>query len=157
MPVRVKAKRGTKEWKALRRKGLTALGNPRQGKEKMLDPVTGHFKVGNAGKSKGAKHQYPRGVKASIKAVLAEVAENEGMTIRKAVMEGLRGGPRNADRYIRMIAEYVDGKPKDEIDLNAKIQDETIAQSKNRINAKVATMVRNILKKKERQEGIGSE
>jgi len=156
--IRKKAKTGSAEHKALKAQGKTRLGNAKR--KGMVEKIPGsnltRFKKGNPGKAPGTKHAIPQSVKASVKAVLEEVAETEGLTIRRAVMEGLRGGPRNADRYIRMVAEYVDGKPKDTIDLNAKIKDEAAAGSKNRINAKVATMVRNILKKKEREQDPGS-
>lgn len=157
MLVRKRVRKGTKEWKALQKAGKTGLGHARVDADKYLSPKQKGsnlrpFKKGNPGKPPGAKNEIAGRVKASIKTVLQEVAETEGLTIRRAIMDGLKGGPRNADRYIRMIAEYVDGKPKEEIDLNAKIKDETLAQSKNRINAKVATMVRNILKKNEREK-----
>ena len=146
----------------MQRQGKTGLGNKRVDADKYLSPRKAGsnlrpFKKGNPGKPKGAGNEIPSSVKASIKTVLEDVAATEGLTIRRAIMDGLRGGPRNADRYVRMIAEYVDGKPGETIDLNARIKDETIAQSRNRINAKVATMVRNILKKRERQEDPGSE
>lgn len=157
MLVRKRVKKGSAEWKRLQKDGKSGLGNARVDASKYLTPKKAGtnlrpFKKGNPGKPKGAGNEIATSVKASIKTVLEEVAQNEGLTIRRAIMDGLKGGPRNADRYIRMIAEYVDGKPKEEIDLNAKIQDETLAQSKNRINAKVATMVRNILKKNEREK-----
>jgi hypothetical protein len=157
MQIRKRVRKGTTEWKALQKKGKTGLGNARVDANTYLAPkIPGSnlrpFKKGNPGKVPGVQHEVPSSVKASVKTVLMEVAETEGLTIRKAIMEGLRGGPRNADRYIRMMAEYVDGKPGETIDLNAKIKDETIATSKTRINAKVATMVRNILKKREREE-----
>lgn len=157
MQIRKRVRKGTKEWKALKKQGKTGLGNQRVEVDKYLAPKKPGsnlrpFKKGNPGKAPGVKHEVPSSVKASVKTVLMEVADTEGLTIRRAVMEGLRGGPRNADRYIRMIAEYVDGKPGETIDLNARIKDETIANSKTRINAKVATMVRNILKKREREE-----
>lgn len=154
--IRKKPKKGSAEHLALKAQGKTRLGNTkRSGMVVAIPGVKGRttFAKGNPGKAPGTRHAIPSSVKASVKAVLEEVAETEGRTIRQAVMEGLRGGPRNADRYIRMVAEYVDGKPKDTIDLNAKITDDAANTSKNRINAKVATMVRNILKKKER-EGI---
>src|SRR5690606_20635302 len=69
------------------------------------------FKVGNPGRPPGTKNRVPTSVRASIRTVLEEVAQNEGETIRSAIMRGLTGGARNADRYIRLIAEYVDGKP----------------------------------------------
>lgn len=145
-----KPKRGSVEAKKLKAQGKTRLGNIKRKKSVMLDE-SGKFKKGNPGKAKGTKHEFGSSVKASIRTILTEVAETEGHTVRRAVMEGLKGGPRNADRYVRLIAEYVDGKPTDNVKLDASIKDDAVQTSKARIDAKVATMVKNILKKKERE------
>jgi hypothetical protein len=103
------------------------------------------FKKGNPGKLPGTRNSIPTSVKASIRTILEEVALTEGGTVRSAVMAGLRGGARNADRYIRLVAEYVDGKPADTLNLNNQIKDEELAGAKSRLDRKVAGLVKTIL------------
>lgn len=108
---------------------------------------------GNPGKPKGAKDHIPRGVKASLKQLLEEIAENEQATLRNAVMRGLqRGGPKHADRYLRLVAEYVDGKPADTLNLNAGFKQETLEQSADILAKKMERMVTAVLAKRAKTE-----
>jgi len=103
------------------------------------------FKKGNPGKLPGTRNSIPTSVKASIRTILEEVAATEGATVRRAVMAGLAGGARNADRYIRLVAEYVDGKPADTLNLNNSVTEDELAGARARLDRKVAGLVKTIL------------
>lgn len=152
------------QWTAVRHvkptKTRTTLGNPRHPPGSTVPSIhagnSGYgkppskFAKGNPGKLPGTKNAIPSSIKASIRTVLEEVAQHEGHTVRKAIIGGLQGGPRNADRYIRLIAEYVDGKPVDTLNLNQKFTDEELASAKSRLDRKVASLVKTIINKRKR-------
>lgn len=135
--------------------GTKKNGNPRVDGKAMLAPGKGRrpFAKGNPGKPPGTKDNLgpgSRSVKASIKAVIEEVTLNEGTTIRKALMDGIRGGARNADRYLKLMAEYTDGKPKDTLDLN--VRDDELATAKQRLDRKMDTLLKAVLAKRATQQ-----
>jgi hypothetical protein len=57
-------------------------------------------------------------VKASVKAVCAELAGECAAEIRNAIMKGVNSRPPHSLRYVELIAHYTDGKPADTIKLN---------------------------------------
>lgn len=87
-------------------------------------------------------------VKASIKAIAEEVASTEGTTIRSAIMSGIKGGPRYAHNYLRFVAEYVDGKPADTLNLSHNFNEDELAQAKDRLDRKVTALATALLTKR---------
>lgn len=93
------------------------------------DGPTHRFKKGNPGKPKGATDKSPvtRSQRASVKALIEELVSEHPKEIRQAILDGIKGGPRNADRYVRLVTEYTDGKPADTLNINPWRQDEVEA------------------------------
>lgn len=130
----------------------SARGKPRtKRRSSMVEVVAGRtrFKKGNPGKPKGSKDKLPggRSIKASIKAIIERVVENEGETIESALIDGLSGGARFAHNYLRLCAEYTDGKPAETLNLNSQYNEDELAQAKDRLDRKVAQLAATILKR----------
>jgi hypothetical protein len=106
------------------------------------------------GRQKGTKDKIPHGrtVKASVKAMIEEVVQSEHKTLRDAFVGGIKGGPRTAHFYLRMAAEYTDGKPADTVNLTAKFAEDELANAKLRLDKKVAALVTTILDKRKAEE-----
>lgn len=104
-------------------------------------------------KPKGAKDKGgpgSRSIKASVKAIIEEVVGDATgrTTIAKALLDGLKGGPRNADRYLRLCAEYIDGKPVDTMNLNAQVTMDEVTTAKGRLEGKMNTLLKAVLAKR---------
>ena len=112
--------------------------------------IATQFKPGNPGKQKGTKDKVPgqRAFKASIVAIMQEVAEQEGKTIRSAFMSGIKGGPRHADRYLKLMAEYMDGKPQDTLSIT-RFDDDELSTAEQRTDAQIARLMKSILAKRQ--------
>ncbi len=120
------------------------------GKKGGTDGPSHRFKKGNPGKPKGAKDKSPvtRAQRASVKALLEELVLDHPTEIRKAVLEGItKGGPRNADRYVRLLTEYTDGKPADTLNINPFKQDEIEAAHRT-LDKKIEGVLAAILKRR---------
>jgi hypothetical protein len=89
------------------------------------------------GRPKGARSKVPQGVRASVKAILEDVVSKEKRTVRDAVVDGIRSGPRHADRYLRLAAEYVDGKPTDNVNLNARFNQDELGSARELLGKKL--------------------
>jgi cystathionine beta-lyase family protein involved in aluminum resistance len=57
----------------------------------------------------------PRTVKASVRAVFADIVATEPALIREAILKGLRAAPPKSFAYLQLCAAYVDGKPADNL------------------------------------------
>jgi len=99
------------------------------------------------GRPKGAKSQIPSNVRASVKAILEDVVTKRKATIRNAIVDGLNGGPRHADRYLRLAAEYTDGKPSDTLNLNARWNQDELATAREGLGKKLDGILAVIMKK----------
>lgn len=104
---------------------------------------------GNPGKAKGTKDKIPgqRVFKASIVSIMQEIAETEGLTIHKALMQGIKGGPRHADRYLKLMSEYLDGKPTDNLNIR-RFDDDELATAEQRTDQMIARVMKQILEKR---------
>jgi hypothetical protein len=105
------------------------------------------FKKGNPGRPKGAKDLVPGGrtVRASVKSLIEEVVDGNAKSIRDALKRGIRSGSRHADRYLRLCAEYTDGKPVDTINLNSQYRPDELASAKASLSRKLDKMLAMIL------------
>jgi hypothetical protein len=96
------------------------------------------------GKPKGAKDKVPgaRKVKASVKSILKDIVENQHATIRSCIMAGLKASPRDAHHYLKLAAEYVDGKP----DANLRIQfdEDELATARQSLHKKLDALMERI-------------
>jgi len=70
------------------------------------------------GRPAGRKNKVPGSVKASVREVLAEVAEKDRAEIREAIRRGIRSRPPHSLRYVELVAHYTDGKPKDSVEIS---------------------------------------
>ena len=104
--------------------------------------ATRPFAKGNPGRPKGSKDKVPRGLKASVRAVCEKIASSNVSDIERAILNGIRnGGARNSIMYLRMVAEYVDGKPRETIDVNADVKlQEMLANAKDSLSGKLASL-----------------
>lgn len=108
----------------------------------------GRFKKGHhQGRPKGSTNVVPAGVKASVRAILEEVVRHRKKTVRDAIVEGIQSGPRHADRYLRLAAEYVDGKPTDNVNLNARFNQDELGSAREMLGKKLTGMLAIILER----------
>lgn len=78
------------------------------------------------GRPKGSKNRFPRSLKASVVRVLEAVVSDDPELVAQAILRGLRGKPRESFPFVQLAAHYLDGKPKESIDLNGNLQMPTI-------------------------------
>lgn len=100
------------------------------------------------GRPKGSKNKVPSGIRASVRAILEEVVRTRQKTIRDAVLDGIQSGPRHSDRFLKLAAEYVDGKPSDNINLNARWNQDEIGEAKSALTKKLDDVLAVLLEKK---------
>lgn len=135
---RIKADERKRKAKKQRRAahGLTPAEEKR--KAALLDK-DGRFKKGNPGKAKGQKDRVKgmRTAKASVQTLIEEVVRDNPRTIRDAIKRGLRSGPRHADRYLKLAAEYLDGKPVDTINVNSQYKQDELEGAKRTLGKKL--------------------
>lgn len=127
-----------------KREGLTPAEKKR--KSELLDEK-GKFKKGNPGKKKGQRDRVPgeRAAKASVRTLIEEVVRDNPKTIRNALLRGLRSGPRHADRYLKLSAEYMDGKPVDTINVNSQYKQDELESAKKTLGQKLDKIFKTIL------------
>ena len=107
------------------------------------------FKKGNPGKKKGTTDRVPgqRKIRASVRAIIEEVVSNEERTVRQAIVGGLKGGPRNSHHYLRLAAEYTDGKPTDNV--RFRFDEDELATAKQTLNNKMNDLLEAVLRKED--------
>jgi len=95
-------------------------------------------------KQKGSKDRIPgqRKIKASIKAIIEDVVATQSLTVRKALIDGIKGGPRNAHHYLKMAAEYTDGKPGD--NLRVQFDVDELAEAKKTLHEKLDILLKRL-------------
>jgi hypothetical protein len=122
----------------------------KQNRRVLLGP-DGKFKKGNPGVVPGRKAHIPgeRAVKASVRTLIEEVVRDNSKTIRSALLRGLRSGPRHADRYLKLSAEYMDGKPVDTINVNSQYKQDELESAKRTLGKKLDRIFNTILKNRE--------
>ena len=69
------------------------------------------FRKGCAGRPMGARDAVPRSFRASVRAILAEVASENPNLIRGAILRGLKAAPPKSFQYLQLAAHYLDGRP----------------------------------------------
>ena len=113
----------------------------------------GKFKKGNPGKKKGQKNLVPgaRAVKVSVRSLIEEVVRDNNKTIRSAILRGIRSGPRHSDRYLKLAAEYLDGKPVDTINVNSQYKQDELETAKRSLGQKLDKIFKTILENRKRQ------
>lgn len=88
-------------------------------------------------KKKGDKDRIPgqRKVKTSIRAIIREIVEDNDTTVRQAVLKGLKADPRTSHHFIKLAAEYIDGKP--DQTLRHQFDMDEVAAAKEGLTAKL--------------------
>jgi hypothetical protein len=89
-----------------------------------------NFTKGQPGRQKGAKDRVPRSFKESIRALYQELAIEQPELFRAALVRGLKAPPSKSFQYLQLGAYYLDGKPKETIEVidPSKLSTETIKQ-----------------------------
>lgn len=125
--------------KALRaRRVAVGLTPEEQAHKSALHDEHGNFKKGNPGRRKGQKEvKGKRTAKASVQTLIEEVVRGNAATIRDALKRGLRSGPRHADRYLKLAAEYTDGKPVDTLNVNSQYKPDELEAAKHTLGRKL--------------------
>lgn len=135
-----------------RKRRAAGLSTPaeRAFKKSHLDG-NGKFRKGNPGKKKGTKARVPgeRKIKASVRDLIEEVVRDNPRTIRDALKRGLRSGPRHADRYLKLAAEYMDGKPIDTINLNSQYKQDELESARRSLSQQLNKIFKTIVANRE--------
>jgi hypothetical protein len=89
-----------------------------------------NFAKGQGGRTKGAKDKSPRGFKGSIRALYQEFMSGGPDLLRIVLERGLKAAPQKSFRYFQLAAYYLDGKPKDAIEVidPSRLSTETLKQ-----------------------------
>jgi hypothetical protein len=147
MAKAIKADEKKRKAEKHRRKTVGLTPAEKKRKHELLDEK-GKFKKGNPGKAKGQRDRVPgeRRVKASVRDLIEEVVRDNPKTIRDALKRGLRSGPRHADRYLKLAAEYMDGKPVDTINVNSQYKQDELESAKQTLGKKLDRIFKTILK-----------
>lgn len=112
------------------------------------DAKSGKLKKGHhQGRGKGSTNKVPSGIRASVKAILEDVVSKRKKTVRSAIVGGLTSGPRHADRYLRLAADYLDGKPTDNINLNARFNQDELSSARELLGKKLDGVLTVLLKR----------
>jgi hypothetical protein len=89
------------------------------------------------GRPKGAPDTVPRRARASVKAVIEEVVSERAHSIYDAVLDGITSGPRYAHNYLRLAAEYTDGKPDATLNLRTQFREDEVATATKALGRKM--------------------
>lgn len=73
------------------------------------------------GRPKGSKDSIPKSVKASVRSVLEEVAQQHQADIKTAIVKGINAKPPASLRYLEVMAHYLDGKPAETVKLKGPV------------------------------------
>lgn len=110
------------------------------------------FKKGNPGRPKGSKNKLPRSVMQTMREICEKIISSENTTLRSALMRGVRSHPRFAFNYIRLLAEYNEGKPKETLDLNATFNEQVMEQAANGMRKKMDLLLKTVLKQQRKAD-----
>jgi len=146
--------------KALKaRRVASGLTPAEQQRKAALLGKDGKFKKGHPGKAKGQKDRVKgmRTAKASVATLIEEVVRSNPMTIRDALKRGLRAGPRHADRYLKLAAEYLDGKPVDTINVNSQYKQDELESAKRTLGKKLDKLFAIIVANRETDPNVPAE
>ena len=93
----------------------------------------------HAGRPKGSTTSMHkrRDVLASVKAVIEEVVAEKKVSIKHALIDGIESGPRDAERYLRLCAEYTDGKPDANLNIRTQFKEDELQQAQRSLTRKM--------------------
>ena len=110
------------------------------------------FKKGNPGRPKGAKSKIPRSITDTIKQIVGDVIKTESLTLRRAFLNGVRSGPHTSHHYLKLIAEYNEGKPKESLSLDMQFNETKMDQAARGMRKKMDLLVATVLKQKRERD-----
>lgn len=90
-------------------------------------------------------HRLPS-VQASVKAVIEEVVTERKQSLKDAIIDGIESGPRNAHNYLRMCAEYTDGKPVQDLNVRTHFKEDEIANAQRSLTRKMDKLFERVSK-----------
>jgi len=107
---------------------------------------TGRGRTPPPPKQHGSKDRIPHGrtVRASVKAIIEEVVKDKRKTVRASLMRGLRSSPRDAHHYLKLAAEYTDGKP--DANLTVKFDEDELATARDTLSKKLDAILLRLTK-----------
>lgn len=70
------------------------------------------------GRPKGSRDKIPRSFRASVAQLYRDLADEQPELYRDAIERGLRSEPPKSFPYLQLAASYIDGKPRDHIDVD---------------------------------------
>lgn len=91
-----------------------------------------------------ALHKLPS-VQASVKAVIEEVVSERKGSIKQAITDGINAGPRYAHNYLRMCAEYTDGKPAQDLNVNTRFKEDEVADAQRSLTRKMDKLFQRVM------------
>lgn len=94
-------------------------------------------RVTRVGRPRGSHDSIPRSVRASVKAVIEEVVTEQQPSIYNAIIDGIESGSRNAHNYLRLCAEYTDGKPDATLNLRTQFKEDEMAIAERQLQQKM--------------------
>jgi hypothetical protein len=116
------------------------------------------FLKGNPGRPKGAKSKIPRTITDTIKQIVGDIIKEESLTLRRAFVNGVRSGPHTAHQYLKLIAEYNEGKPKEQLTIDAQFNETQMESAARGMRKKMDLLLSTVLKqKRERESGATDE
>jgi len=98
------------------------------------------FREGNPGRPPGAANIIPTTVRASVKAIIERVVHKHGDAIENAIVKGIKGDPNAAAKFIKIAAEYTDGKPPQTLTLNKSWNEDELEEAHDRLASKFETL-----------------
>lgn len=84
-----------------------------------------------------------KGTRGSMREIFETVIRERKLTIKKAVLRGVKSGPRDADRYLRLMADYVDTKPAQTISHQFDLDE--VAAAKSTLTSKIDDFLKTAL------------
>lgn len=107
---------------------------------------------GNPGRPKGAKSKIPRSITDTIKQIVGDIIKNETLTLRRAFVNGVRSGPHTAHQYLKLIAEYNEGRPKESLSIDAQFSETQMESSARGMRKKMDLLLATVLKQKRERD-----
>ena len=98
-----------------------------------------HHPGAKPGRRKGSKNKIPGSVKALILGICEEIVTENPELIRRALIAGFTAKPPRSLPYLKLVAHYLDGKPREHVPLAAPL-DARYSEAAEAFKAKLARL-----------------